>query len=285
MNLKIKRYISQFFFLIFANLGFKINTFFNGKTGFCYPFFYCHSCPTATSACPIRAIENGVYKTGLDPSKINWKLILFPIVIIGFIGTITGRAVCGWACPIGLLQRVTGKFAIKLRKFDIIRRFENHKIEGYLRYAKYIVFIGLIIISTPFFAFMFTNICPVGFLVGTIPISILNPGAYYPSEFFNLALIIFILFIILIFLIERGWCKYFCPVGAMLAPFNKISIYHINVEKDRCVHCNLCSKVCPMGIDVPNMNRDPECILCGKCIPACPKNIITFKKTIGGDGK
>jgi ferredoxin len=32
-----------------------------------------------------------------------------------------------------------------------------------------------------------------------------------------------------------------------------------------------------MGIDVPNMNRDPECIMCGKCVNICPENAINFK--------
>jgi len=33
-----------------------------------------------------------------------------------------------------------------------------------------------------------------------------------------------------------------------------------------------------MGIDVPNMKRDLECILCGKCINVCPKSCITFER-------
>ena len=278
MKLKIKRLLSQFFFLFASNLGFKIPNIFNGKTGFCYPFFYCHSCPTASAACPLKAIENAVHNTGLDFTKINWKLLLFPIFIIGIVGMISGRAVCGWACPIGLLQRGTANFARKLKKFPIIERFENHKLEPKLRLIKYFVFVIFIILTTAFVGFMFTDICPVGFLVGTIPISLIYHGQYFPNQFFLLAAVIFILFVILIFTIERGWCKYFCPIGAMLAPFNKVSLFHVSIEKDKCIHCNACSEVCPMGIDVPNMNRDLECIFCGKCIEACPKNIISFKR-------
>jgi len=84
-------------------------------------------------------------------------------------------------------------------------------------------------------------------------------------------------------MIERGWCRYFCPVGAILAPFNKISMLYVSpVEKNifdkECIHCNACVNSCPMGIDVINMNRDPECILCGKCINVCPKNLIKFER-------
>jgi len=280
MNLRLKRLISQVFFFFLTNLGW-IKLHIGGKltpvkTGFCYPFFYCHACPASTSACPLRAIEIGVFR-----GNWNWRFILYPLLIIGFVGVITGRAVCGWACPIGLLQRVTGKVPQKLKKkYPKIKKIGQMKIEPYFRYIKYIIFISLVVIIPIWIGFMFTDVCPIGFLVGTIPISILNPGGFVPNAFFYIALVVFILFLILIFTIERGWCRYFCPIGAMLAPFNKISIYHVEVDKEKCVHCNACSKACPMGIDVPNMNRDPECILCGKCIEACPKNVISYKRSI-----
>jgi polyferredoxin len=123
---------------------------------------------------------------------------------------------------------------------------------------------------------MFTDVCPIGVLTGTMPIIILEPYKFVPSSFFWPAMGIFILFILLIFLVERGWCRYFCPIGAFLAPFNKVSMIHIDVDLEKCVHCNLCSIECPMGIDVPNMKRDPECILCGKCVNVCPRDAVSY---------
>ena len=267
MKFQLKRFIAQIIFLISANLG-----AFGLKTGFCYPFFYCHACPAATSACPLRAIEIGVFN-----GEFKWKLITFPFLILGTVGVLTGRAVCGWACPVGLLQRTTAVVPQKLKKkYPAILKIGQHKIEPYLRYIKYFVLISLVIIIPIFIGFMFTDICPTGILVGSIPVMILNPGNFVPNAFFYIALVIFVLFFVLIFLVERGWCRYFCPVGAILAPFNKISFLHVSVNKKECIHCNICSDDCPMGIDVPNMNRDPECILCGKCVDKCPKNSIKF---------
>ena len=269
MELRIKRLLSQVLFFSIANLG-----AFKFKTGFCVPFFYCHSCPTSAGACPIKSLESGVFKGNLD-----WKLIFFPLMIIGFVGILFGRAVCGWACPIGLLQRATGRVPRLIKKrYPHLKKLSNSKIDRYMRYSKYLVLIFLVFITTYFIGFMFTDICPVGILVGTFPTMILNPGAYTPNVFFLAAMIVFLLFIILIFTVERGWCRYFCPVGALFAPFNKVSIYHVYVDKEKCIHCNKCIDVCPMGIDVPNMNRSPECILCGKCIQACPENIISFRR-------
>jgi len=267
MKFQIKRLISQLSLLITANLG-----AFGFKTGFCYPFFYCNACPAADAACPIRAIEKSVFQ-----GSFAWKLFIYPFAILGTVGVISGRAVCGWGCPIGFLQRSTSPVSRKLRKYSLINKIGQHKIEPYLRYLKYVSVIGLAIITPYLIGFMFTDICPVGFLTGTIPISILNLGGYAPTSYFYPALVIFILFIILIFTVERGWCRYFCPVGAILAPFNKISFLHIKVNLEGCTHCHACSKICPMGIDVPTMNRSPECILCGKCIDQCPQSAISYE--------
>ncbi|MFO7677433.1 MAG: 4Fe-4S binding protein [Thermoplasmatota archaeon] len=271
MKLQQKRLLSQIIFIISANLGYE--GFPGLKTGLCFPFFYCHACPSASAACPLRSLEQSVFK-----ESFAWRLFLYPLLIIGFVGILTGRAVCAWACPIGLLQRATSPLARKVKKKPLANKIGNHKIEGYLRYTKYILLISFVFISSYLIGFMFTDICPIGFLTGTIPTLLLYPGRYIGNFYFTMAFIILLLFFVLILLIERGWCRYFCPVGALLAPFNKISFLHIDVNRERCKHCNLCSYKCPMGINVPEMKRDLECILCGKCVTACPENIISFKR-------
>ncbi|MEF8847691.1 MAG: 4Fe-4S binding protein [Candidatus Thermoplasmatota archaeon] len=273
MKTQFKRLLAQIFIFFSANLG-PLGV----KTGFCYPFFYCNSCPAATSACPLRALEVSIFK-----GSLKWKLLVFPLMIIGFFGVLTGRAICGWACPIGLLQRGTGRIARKFKNNSIFRKIGDHPFEKYARYLKYVVLLGLVFFTTAFIGFMFTDICPIGILTGTIPTLIIYPGEYVPNVFFWFAVSIFILFLVLIFTVERGWCRYFCPLGALFAPFNKVSYLHVSkadgkdFEKE-CLKCFACSDVCPMGIDVTKMNRSPECILCGKCVEVCPRNLLEFKR-------
>ena len=165
MKLQIKRLWSQFLIFFSANLG-----AFGIKTGFCFPFFYCHACPSASGACPLRAIEKSVYN-----NSFSFRLFIYPLLILGFFGVLTGRAICGWACPVGLLQRGTGVVARKIKnKYPIVKTFGNLKIERYFRYIKYILLFGLVIITPFLIKFMFTDICPIGILTGTIPIYFLN---------------------------------------------------------------------------------------------------------------
>jgi len=267
MRVQVKRLASQITILIAANLGaFKI------KTGFCYPFLYCQACPAADAACPLRAFEQSVFQ-----KSFTWKLLIYPLASLGAIGITTGRAICGWGCPIGFLQRGTSKVARKVKTRSFAQRLGSTKFEKYFRYNKYAMLVVFVFLTSMLIGFIFTDVCPIGVLVGTLPILFLNPGQFVPNYFFPIAMVIFALFLIMIFTVERGWCRYFCPVGALLGPMNKVSMLHMDVKTDGCTHCNLCSRSCPMGIDVPNMHRDPECILCGKCVDACPNKFIQYK--------
>ena len=259
MSIRFKRLITQFGFLIGANLGAL-----GIKTGFCYPFFYCHGCPYSLAGCPLGTIEHGVYK-----GKIVFQLILFPILIIAAISLIFGRAACGWACPIGFLQDLS-------RGKKEVRHVEADKK---MRWLKYVI---LLLIPPACYVtgtLAYTDICPIGGLTATLPTLAIDPNSYTFSEFFAPKMIFLVGFFILIFMLSRGWCRHLCPIGAMMAPFNKISLLQLRVDDNACIHCGKCKEVCPMGIDMPEDRKSNECIRCGICISNCPVNAISLTFT------
>ena len=99
----------------------------------------------------------------------------------------------------------------------------------------------------------------------------------------NISKIGFIILLIVIttsLFVQRPWCRYLCPYGALLGLSNKIKLFRIVRNNNTCVSCKKCSKSCPMGIAVHEKEevRDLSCISCLECVndKVCPiKNTIT----------
>ena len=70
--------------------------------------------------------------------------------------------------------------------------------------------------------------------------------------------------------IERFFCRYLCPLGAIYGFFNPIAFYRFRVKEDKCTKCGLCQKACKMDIPVYRKPNSMECIRCGDCLKACP---------------
>ncbi|MBN1935436.1 MAG: 4Fe-4S binding protein [Anaerolineae bacterium] len=82
-------------------------------------------------------------------------------------------------------------------------------------------------------------------------------------------------FIVLSLAIERFWCRYLCPLGALLALTNKISLWRIRADQTACIACGRCDRACPMDLDVVReVERGLECTRCRACVQACPKQRV-----------
>lgn len=60
------------------------------------------------------------------------------------------------------------------------------------------------------------------------------------------------------------------------------------VDKDYCVACGSCVKVCPLGIikieqGVYAKINEEKCVGCGKCAKICPASVIELKKIEVGE--
>jgi len=77
---------------------------------------------------------------------------------------------------------------------------------------------------------------------------------------------------------NRAFCKYICPVTVFLKPMSYFSLFRVKCQKDKCVNCGKCEKVCPMDVDVKDPSRKrkngTECILCMECVKNCPTHAI-----------
>ena len=77
---------------------------------------------------------------------------------------------------------------------------------------------------------------------------------------------------------NRAFCKYICPITVFLKPSSSCSLLRIKCNKDKCISCGKCRRVCPMDVDVTDNSRKrrngTECILCMECVKNCPKDAL-----------
>ena len=80
----------------------------------------------------------------------------------------------------------------------------------------------------------------------------------------------------------RFWCRFFCPLAALMHIYHRFSRFRILADKDKCISCNVCTTVCHQGIDVMSFAQqgkpmeDPECVRCSACVQSCPTGVLSF---------
>lgn len=83
----------------------------------------------------------------------------------------------------------------------------------------------------------------------------------------------------------RIWCRFFCPMAALLGLIQKLGRFRIRVKRDMCISCGMCSTYCEMGIDVRAYAQANEsftrasCVGCGLCAEVCPRGVLRLENT------
>ena len=235
----------------------------------CVPGLNCYSCPGAVGACPLGALQNAL-------ASSDKRAPFYILGILMLLGLIFGRTICGFLCPLGLLQELLHKIPVpKLRKSRFTRWL------SLLKYAILMVFVIAIplkyaAISLPVPGFC-KYICPAGTLEGALGL-LSNPANEDKLSLLNLLFtrkfIILVLIVVGCLFIHRCFCRFLCPLGAIYGCFNRVALLGVTVDCSKCTSCGLCVAKCEM--DVRRVG-DRECIGCGKCIAVCPVKAIGRK--------
>jgi NosR/NirI family transcriptional regulator, nitrous oxide reductase regulator len=88
----------------------------------------------------------------------------------------------------------------------------------------------------------------------------------------------------------RVWCRFLCPLAALMHVYARFSRFRILAEKKKCISCGQCTAICHQGIDVMSFANkgvpmaDPECVRCSACVHVCPTGVLSFGQ-VGRDGQ
>jgi NosR/NirI family transcriptional regulator, nitrous oxide reductase regulator len=206
-----------------------------------------------------------IHNLALGQPTLFWLLvgILQSFIIIPYIVYRYGKgAYCGWICSCGALAETLGdEYRTKAPHGLSAKKWENA---------------GQVVLWS---AGLVTLLALFSGLKG-------NPWSSWASDVYGLVVDIVFAGVlglgVYFFMSGRVWCRFFCPLAALMHIYARFSLYRIFSDKKRCISCNICTKVCHMGIDVMNyankgipMN-DVECVRCSACVVSCPLQVLTF---------
>ncbi len=213
--------------------------------------------------CSSRAVfMHGKFIPETQPSNF-WIFLSVSVLTIIF-----GKVFCGWFCPLGSVQEFIYHKTGKLRKTAVpvflqkIIKSRLLKISGIiLSYLKFAVLIMIIVRTSKEVSLIFARIDPYYALFN-----------FWTGDVLLSAIIVLISVLVLSVFIYRPWCRFFCPLGALLGIMQFFSFYKITRNKELCISCGLCSGNCPQNINVADKITvySTECIKCGKCVSSCP---------------
>ncbi len=246
----IRRVVQIFFFVFIALVALNHNL---AESGGGIPLL---SNASLHSLCPFGGVVT-IYQyatVGTFVQKIHESA--FVLMVIGVVLAILfGPVFCGWVCPLGTVQEWVSKWGKKLFK-----RRHNHfvppRIDSVLRYARYIVLAWVIYVTAVSGKLIFADYDPYFALFN-----------FWSGEVAWTSLAILGLTLGLSLFVERPWCKYACPYGAVLGISNLFRIFQIRRVASTCKNDGACSIMCPMNIPVDSVNtvRDHQCISCLEC--------------------
>ena len=237
---------------------------------------------SAEAWCPLGGFETlwTLVTTGRTVAHVHTSSLVLSVAVL--VLALVGRGFfCGWICPFGTLQEMVhkagravssrvpplrrlrrrlerGAGTDRWRRTDRILRWG--RTDRILRWGRWLVLAWAIIGAAVTGTMVFREADPW--------IALLSVAEFELS----LAFVVLIATVVLALFIERPFCRYACPLGAVQSLGGKLSPIAVQRDASACLGCDLCNQACPVAIPVNTRTRvtDTSCTGCLECVGACP---------------
>lgn len=203
------------------------------------------------------SIIKGTFNLAQSYPNMIELFTIIPLTII------FGRFFCGWMCAFGTFNDIIYKMSKYVFK---VNYKVNSTTDAVLKYLKYVVLVMLIVFVWTMGSTLF---------VTSNPWDAFGQITSFPQVIskYTVGFILLVLIGIGAAFIERFFCRYLCPLGAIFGIVSRISIFKISKPNDKCGKCRICTNNCSMGIQLYKVQeqRGKECISCLRCVEVCPR--------------
>lgn len=206
------------------------------------------------------------------------NILLLAVVFI--VTAVWGRFFCGFICSFGALQDLLWLGGRNLP----FRPVFSQKVDRVLKYLKYAVLL-FVVIGVWTFGITGDTVWSPWTIFGMYA----SPWKGVPSQamFLSVGGLLLLLTIIGSLLIERFFCKYLCPLGALFTLASHFRVFKLKRDSASCSgSCRVCSRKCSMSIPLYQYDkvRSGECIDCMKCTTACARGNINAEPVAAVSG-
>lgn len=188
-------------------------------------------------------------------------------------------AYCGWICSCGAMAETLGD--AHRRKMPHGKFWNRLNLVGQVILGLVFLLLAFRLISWGFRESSFAAVLENAFIVGLMEFKILGVSFGY-SQVVDYALAGVLGMGLYFHFSGRVWCRFFCPLAALMHIYARFSRFRIFPDKHKCISCNACTSHCHQGIDVMSFAQkgspmeDPQCVRCGACVTVCPTGTLTF---------
>jgi NosR/NirI family transcriptional regulator, nitrous oxide reductase regulator len=192
-----------------------------------------------------------------DFSFLLWdppSLLLWAFTIVTFV--VWGRGTfCGWLCPFGALQELVAEVSriLRIRQWRVPEHWDVH-----LRKLKYVT-LAVILVAAVYPSSIAEKAAEVEPFKTSITLLFVR---FWPFVVYAVLLIVFNLFV------YKAFCRYLCPLGAMMAIGGKLRLLNWIPRRVECGSpCQLCKVKCRYGaIEKTGAVNYTECFQCLDCV-------------------
>jgi ferredoxin-type protein NapH len=246
-----------------GTMGIPIEEMIAGRTPFCF-------LPTPLLILPAALTRTIIFPGSILPGKGMAGGGIAAMIGIWFaITLVIGKGWCSYACFFGGIEE--GVAAIP-------KRARIRKLDQRWHYLPWAVLLAMVLLSLALFEPAYCMwLCP--FKAVSEYVAARNTVGLIQNVIF---MVLFAALVIVLPLLtkKRTQCSFLCPFGAFQSLFNKISVFEVRIDKEKCHTCVLCQNACPnMSLTKESIARGEalmSCMKCGACVDVCARQAISW---------